>query len=283
MNIILVDASYTTFHRFFATYRWMSFAHKEHFKQYKDDNKYDWSKDEIFMKTYEKQYLESIKKVVKDKIKGKDFKDSLLIFCQDSPQSELWRHEYIDCYKGKRVDQSEKVNLKPTFSYTYKTLIPKLVKENKNIHSLMIPKIEGDDVIAIISKYIRRNKPNYTQFVVSGDQDFLQLGYPNLYFADYKKKELKNLTRDEAKIALLQKIVSGDCSDNIPSIFVEKISNKLKKELREDSDKLLNYINSNKKVRKQFKTNRRIISFKYIPKEYQKIVYKEFKKILKDK
>lgn len=272
MNVILVDASYTTFHRFFATYRWMSFAHKEHFKKYKDDNKYDWSKDELFMKTYEKQYLESIKKVVKSKIKGKDFKDSIVIFCQDSPQAELWRHEYIDCYKGKRADQSEKVNLKPTFSYTYNKIIPNLVKENKNIYSLMIPKIEGDDVIAIISKYIRRKKPNYTQFVVSGDQDFLQLGYPNLYFADYKKKELLNLTRQQAKDALLQKIISGDCSDNIPSIFVEKISNKEKKELKENKDKLKIYINSNKKVKKQFQTNKKIISFKYIPKEYQKIV-----------
>ena len=170
--------------------------------------------------------------------------------------------------------------MKPTFSYTYKTLIPKLVKENKNIHSLMVPKIEGDDVIAIISKYIRRKKSNYTQFVVSGDQDFLQLGYPNLYFADYKKKELLNLTREQAKEALLQKIISGDCSDNIPSIFVEKISNKEKKDLRENKEKLKKYINSNKKVKKQFKTNKKIISFKYIPKEYQKIVLHKIKDII---
>ena len=35
-NIILIDTSYTTFHRFFATIRWFSFANKDEFKLYKD-------------------------------------------------------------------------------------------------------------------------------------------------------------------------------------------------------------------------------------------------------
>ena len=42
-NIILVDTSYTTFHRFFATMRWFSLAEAEIYKQHKDDPTYDWS------------------------------------------------------------------------------------------------------------------------------------------------------------------------------------------------------------------------------------------------
>ena len=47
-DVILVDSSYTTFYRFFATMRWFSLAKKEIYKEHKDDNKYDWSKNEIF-------------------------------------------------------------------------------------------------------------------------------------------------------------------------------------------------------------------------------------------
>ena len=32
-NIILVDTSYTNFHRFYATLRWYSFAHKDEYKE----------------------------------------------------------------------------------------------------------------------------------------------------------------------------------------------------------------------------------------------------------
>ena len=274
-NIILVDTSYTSFHRFFATLRWFSLANKDIYKEHKEDTNYDWSKNDIFIEKYEKMYLESIKKLVKPKV----FNKSTIIFCMDSPQEELWRHEYIECYKGNRTDLTKKANFKPTFDYTYKKIIPKLIKED-NIFSIMIKKIEGDDVIAIASKYIRTKYPNKKVYIVSGDKDFYQLGYPNLYFADYKKKELLNFTRKEAKNELLLKIINGDCSDNIPSIFVEKISNKMKKELREDKEKLKNYINENPTVRKQYKINKRIISFKYIPKKYQKIALTEIKQIL---
>ena len=36
-NIILVDTSYTNFHRFYATLRWYSFAHKDEYKKNTDD------------------------------------------------------------------------------------------------------------------------------------------------------------------------------------------------------------------------------------------------------
>ena len=32
-NIILVDTSYTNFHRFYATLRWYSFANKDEYKE----------------------------------------------------------------------------------------------------------------------------------------------------------------------------------------------------------------------------------------------------------
>jgi len=276
-NIILVDTSYTNFHRFYATLRWYSFAHKEEYKEkIKNNKEYDFTKDKIFIEKYEKMYIESLKKLVGNKV----FKDSVIIYCEDSPQKSIWRNELIKCYKGTREDHGKKINIIPVFRYTYRTIIPKLLKENKNIHKILVNRMEGDDVIAVCSKYIRKKYPDKKVYVVSGDKDFYQLGYPNLYFADYKKKDYLNLTRNQAKEELRLKIINGDCSDNIKPILINiKISKSEKNKILNDKKAMIKYLNENKKIRKRYILNRKLISFKYIPYEYQKIVLKIVKNI----
>ncbi len=277
-TVILVDTSYTTFHRFFATLRWFSFANKDLYKEHKDDTTFDWSTEPIFIEKYTKMYLESIINLVSKSV----YKNSILIFCQDAPSDTLWRHEFAECYKGNRVDLSEKHNFKPTFAYTYDSLIPRLVAENKNIHSLKVPKMEADDLIALATRYIRHKRPNHTVYIISGDNDFLQLGYKNLYIADYKKKELIHLSREEAREALRKKIVSGDCSDNIPSIFItkgsdEKINNKTKQLVKESKEEMKKFLAENEASRHQYEKNKKVISFRYIPHHFRKPVYKAIK------
>jgi 5'-3' exonuclease len=276
-NILLVDTSYTTFHRFFATIRWFSFANKDVFKEHKDDNKFDWSLEPTFIEKYTKMYLESIINLVSKKI----FNDSIVIFCQDAPSETLWRHEIAECYKGNRLDLSEKYNFKPTFKYTFDILIPKLIKENKNIHSLLIPRMEADDLIALATKFIKYKRPNKTTYIISGDNDFLQLGHDKLYIADYKKDYLIHLTKEEAREALRQKIVSGDCSDNIPSIFKDqKINNKTKKLVKEDKKEMKTFLKENSMANNQYNINKRMISFRYILKHFRKPVYKSINKLI---
>ena len=279
MNIILVDTSYTTFHRFFAALRWFSFSKKEIFKEHKDDNKFDWFTIKEFADMYKKMYLKAIIDLVGNDI----FKSSQLIFCMDAPQETLWRHELSSqCYKGNRVDLTEKHNYKPTFKYTYDVLIPELIKNYKNIHSILIPKMEADDLIALATRYIRYKRPNHMIYLVSGDNDFLQLGYDNLYIADYKKKEMIHLTTTEAKEALRQKIVTGDCSDNIPSIFPSDLkNNKLKKAVKESKEEMKQFLKDNIEAKKLYEHNKKLISFKYIPKHFRKPVYKIINKIVK--
>jgi 5'-3' exonuclease len=206
------------------------------------------------------------------------FNNGIVIFCQDAPSDTLWRHEFAECYKGNRIDLSEKYNFKPTFKYTYDTLIPKLIKENKNIHSLLIPRMEADDLIALATKYIKYKRTTYITYIISGDNDFLQLGHDKLYIADYKKDNLIHLTKEEAREALRQKIVSGDCSDNIPSIFIDqKINNKTKKLVKENKDEMKKFLAENDKSKSQYLKNKKMISFKYIPKKFRKQVYKKIK------
>ena len=268
-NLILVDASYTSFYRFFATLRWFSMNQPDFYKEKKDDVKYDWSENQIFIEKYEKMYLESIKKL----IGNKEYKNSKLIFCLDSPKETIWRSKLVDNYKGDRFDMSLKNNFKPTFKITYEKIIPKLIKENENkIYSLRLDKLEADDIIAIISRKYQTEKPDMKIYIVSGDKDFLQLGRNNLFFIDYKSKKLLSLSEDEAKEALKLKILTGDCSDNICPIFPKDrkiLSLKKRKEIIENNDELISYLNENPDIKKKYELNQKLINFDYIPKKLQ--------------
>jgi len=278
-RLILVDTSYTSFYRFFATIRWFSFAEKEMWKMVKDDREYDWSLNETFIEKYKKMYLDSIIKLI-----GKrNYKKSLVIFCLDSKQSTLWRNKIMKNYKGSRTDLSKKRNFKTTFNITYKTLIPSIVKNNDNIFCVKVGTAEADDVIAVITKYFQNNNPDLPIDIISGDEDFKQLGRDNVTFHDYrKKKKAIQLSLEQAKDNLNKKIICGDNSDNIKCIFTKamKISNKLKKEMISDNNKLNEFLQNNQVALDNFNINKRMIDFNEIPKSITDKIMKKSKKIL---
>jgi hypothetical protein len=263
MNIILVDSSYTTFYRFFATLRWYSFAHKD---EYKNNNnpEYDWSSDNLFMEKYEKMYLSSIEKLFGPKI----INNSKIIFCLDSPRKNLWRMKIHPEYKT-RHDLSLKYNFKNVFNYTYSKLIPNLL--NHNIFSIIIDTIEADDIIGTICLH-----SNLNINIVSGDKDFHQLG-ENVHIYNYNKPK-HNFTNDEAKKNLLHKLLFGDKSDKIESIFPKKFRNR--KQYFEDPKKLNELLENNKEIKDKFIFNKLMIDFSMIPNNLVKKILKKFEEII---
>jgi len=268
-NLILVDTSYTLFYRYFATLRWMSLAHSEVYKENINNVEYNWLENEIFIDKYEKLYLPSIEKLLGKKI----FKDSNIIFCMDTPKEQVWRTELKCDYKGDRFDMSKKTNFIPTFKYTYNKIIPDILK-NKNMFKIRINKLEADDVIATICKYFENNETNI--YLISGDEDFLQLGRKNLYFINFKTKKSKELSIEEAKIALHKKILLGDKSDCIKSIFPKKFPLKIKKSLVESIDTFNEFIKTNKEIETKFIENTKLINFNSIPLELRNLIINEF-------
>lgn len=275
--IILVDASYTSFYRFFATIRWFSFAYPEEFKELKNDTTYDWKTNKIFIEKYEKMYLDSIIKLVKKKT----WNNSSVLFCMDSPKVDLWRTQLHCDYKKGRADLSLKHDFKPTFNYTYNTMIPKFIEKNSNIKSFRVEKMEADDLIAIICMELKNKFPNRSVYLVSGDEDFLQLGRPNLTFINYKTKKPFVLSEEEANKSLNDKFINGDVSDCIPSIF-PKGKKIRKKEILESNEKLNEYLELNPDAKKQYEFNKKMIDFKNIPKTYYNKVSKLFEKLYTD-
>jgi len=285
MTLILVDASYNSFYRFFATMRWYSFAHKNEFKKVKDDPKYDWSSNDIFREKYEKMYFDSIEKLLTKKV----IENSIVIFCEDVEQSTLWRHKLIlskednKQYKGERPDLKSKYNFTQIFKDTYKKLIPKIIKEkNFPVYQLKFDETEADDIIAIICLYFKERDRNKDIIIVSGDDDFTQLGRTNVSILDYRKKMLKTYDENECKEKLRLKIIMGDKSDNIPSIFPKsrkEVSLKQRNIIKESKEEMKTFLKNNKEIRERYELNEKLINFRKIPKRIQIPVIKKIKKL----
>lgn len=282
-KVVLIDTSYMAFYRFFAVLRWYQFAHKEDYKKTQEIKNYDWANNETFTSKYNKMFLESIEKT----LKKKTLKESLLVFCCDSQRTKLWRKKIYPEYKDGRADLSEKNNFKTVFKYTYKKLIPKIIKQNKYpTYMFKLSKLEADDLIAIISKELVRKNKDVDITILSGDDDFTQLLNKNIKIIDFRKKKFKEMTQNESKKLLYQKILKGDCSDNIPSVFPKDrkiVSLKKRNEVMDDVNALEPFLNSNpeikEEIKKQFKINQKLIDFNFIPK---KIVNKVLDKIKVD-
>jgi 5'-3' exonuclease len=197
-SIILIDTSYTNFYRFYATIRWYSFAFADNFKQ-ENTNEYDWSTNTIFMEKFEKMYLSSIINIVSKDI----FDNSIIIFCMDSDLNTLWKTKKYADYKYKRKMIIKKYNYINVFKYTFDIIIPNLIKNNNNIYHIKINKLEADDIIGCICIYLKNTENNI--YIISNDNDLLQLGRNNIYFFNYKLKKITSITEEEASLILKKK------------------------------------------------------------------------------
>jgi len=287
MKLILVDASYNSFYRFFATLRWYQFAEKDDYKNnIKDNPKYDFFKNKKFMDKYRKMYLDGIERFIPNMDD-----EAILFFCLDVKQSTLWRHKLIqdsevkekDEYKGERPDLGSKYNLDPIFNYTYQKMLQEFKKEKKYpIEILKFPKTESDDIIAIISQELEKQNDDLEVIIVSGDDDFTQLLRDNVSILDFRTKKFKVKSKEDSQEKLRLKIINGDKSDNIRSIFPKsrkEVSLKTRKLVKESIEEMQTFLEENEDARKRFELNEKLIDFRMIPKVIKEPVIEKFKKL----
>lgn len=272
-TIILIDTSYVCYYRFFATLNWFKLANKEIYENIESKEKYDWSKDEIFMKTYKKMFYQSIEKLLKKKVLA----ESNLIFCCDPGNCNLWRKNIYDNYKGTRQNVSLKHNLYPVFNKTLDEIIPELISNNNDINLVKIQTIEADDIIAsFCKKYGGENDI----IILSADDDFTQLLNKNVKIIDFRKKKFREITKEESQKLLIEKIINGDKSDNISSIFSKRCKKELKNKLINDENELLKYLSDNPDSKIQYEINKQLIDFDSIPSEIKSKINQEIEQVI---
>ena len=249
-KVMLIDSSYYNFYRFYATVSWYNYSQD----RVRDAQGLSWLENKIFMATFEKMWFKTIKNLCKNfNIQSND-----IIFARDG--HDIWRYKIYPEYKANRAGIENNDLYSPCLIFKH---------VNKYFHSqvtgsrvLLFNKAEADDVIAVTTRYIRSITPDKKVIIITGDYDFIQLSEPRVEI--YQLKGLRKFIVDDPRVALLTKILAGDPSDNIPPAF-KRCGKITAKKLAKDPIELDKALMTHGRI--QYKLNRLLIDFDYIPKE----------------
>ena len=151
--------------------------------------------------------LYSIRKLIRN------FNPDRVIYCKESYDGN-WRKSIYPEYKANRAAarESSVVDMGKFFEVNNNFVLG-LERCMKQAQFLTVPHLEADDLIALTVM----TQPNWDITLVSTDKDFYQLhSFKNFHQWDPIKEEYIQIINPEA--ALLEKVVRGDRSDNIPSL-----------------------------------------------------------------
>ena len=208
-NFILIDGSYYCFYRYFAIHNWFKLARKEVELTNPSENA-------EFVDKFRKTFVSKIQEIPK-KLK---IESPIMIVAKDCSRVDIWRNDVYDQYKATRVYDDSFMG-GPFFAMAY--------AENDNLFTkagvkamLYHPRLEADDCVAITTKHILEKYPDAHVTIITSDTDYLQLAGPRVDLFSLKFKRVnteKNSTPGNPERDLFCKIVQGDKSDNIPSVF----------------------------------------------------------------
>ena len=130
------------------------------------------------------------------------------------------------------------------------------------------PHLEADDCIAISVKHILNKYPESTIYIITSDKDYLQLAEPriHLYNLAFKKLTEQKSSTNDPKCDLFCKIVMGDPSDNIASVF-PKCGPKTALKYYENKELFQGKLNSSEEFKKKYELNSTLVDFNNIPQE----------------
>jgi 5'-3' exonuclease len=253
---IFIDGSYFCFYRYHSLLNWWKNAFPEELDVLKDPYQ-----NEIFVQKFKKIFVETIKNLQKKLEISKDVKPIIMIG-KDCKRSEIWRNELFPNYKGTRGMDSTFMG-GPFFKMVY--------EEQLFIHGgatsiLKHPKLEADDCIALSVKHVLALKPDCEIYIITSDKDYLQLSGPqvHLYNLAYKKLTDQKSCTGTPDCDLFCKIVTGDISDNIPSVF-PKCGPKTALKYYENRQLFEKKLGESEAYQKQYELNKKIIDFNGIP------------------
>jgi len=278
---LFIDLSYYIFYRYYAYFQWYEKAHniKIDEKNIKDIT------SDIKVQNHFKELV--IKKINELKKKYK-VKNNIFIL-KDCDRKTIWRNDEINDYKAGRIRNN--------FVGQFYGMGIKEVVNNGNYQILSYDCLEADDLGYLsVCEILKVKDYDKNINIITNDNDYLQLlkYSDNISIINLKSKDISERNSyDSIEIFLQMKILNGDESDNIKSIFIidnnkiKKIHNSLTgKEVRLTKALILDiasnkngsfdiYIKNNKSqlgLYDNYKKNQKLIDFEYIPSIYNGII-----------
>lgn len=250
-TFIFVDGSYFCFYRYYALINWWKNA-------YPDEELNNPIENTIFVEKFKKLFIENLERIPK-KLKLDKKINPIIIVGKDCKREKIWRNSIYPQYKATRL-QDEKFMGGPFFKMAYED---KLFQQGGVKAILQHPELEGDDCIALSVKYIIQKYSKCQIYIITSDKDYLQLASDNIYIYNLAYKNISE-SMINALHELELKIIMGDVSDNIPSVF-PKCGPKTAKKCIEDPNYFKNKMANNKEYYNQYELNKKLICFDFIP------------------
>ena len=256
-TFIFVDGSYYCFYRYFALQQWWRNAYPEE----PLDNPYE---NEKFVDKFKKTFVDNLEQIPKKLKIHKDPVKPVLIVGKDCKREHIWRNDLFKDYKANRANGPEDGFMGgPFFKMAYEE---ELFQKGGAKAILKHPRLEADDCIALSVKYLVKKYPQCRIFIITSDRDYLQLNAHNvhLYTLTYKNLADGKTATGNAEDDLKIKILMGDTSDNIPSVF-PKCGLKTAQKCIEDEEFFKKKMNINQLYYAQYELNEKLVSFDKIP------------------
>jgi 5'-3' exonuclease len=257
-TFIFVDGSYYNFYRYFALLQWWKIS-------YPDEPLDDPYQNEKFVEKFKKTFVDNLLQMPK-KLKINKNINPIMILGKDCKRENIWRNELFPKYKGTRANGSEDGFMGgPFFKMAYQD---ELFQKGGVKAILKHPKLEADDCIAISVKHLLNKYPECHIYIITSDRDYLQLNAHNvdLYNLAYKNIAENKSSTGNSKDDLEIKIIMGDISDNIPSVF-PKCGPKTAQKCIEDPEFFKKKMADNSDYYKQYELNKKLVDFNNIPQE----------------
>lgn len=212
--ILIIDLSYFVFHRYYATKSYVKISQQSESISISFD-------DSTFTDMFITGFRRDLKKIV-NKFGARE-----IYFAKDCARSEIWRNHIYSEYKSRKQLSDfdgrafEKVydELIPELKEVYKTHRFRRSIRNIPLYTISHATCEADDICAVLCKKIFGGTQ---KTVITGDHDYLQLVDDTTAIYDMKFRPLESKSIGCAREDLLLKILTGDKSDNIPSICSKK-------------------------------------------------------------
>lgn len=279
-NLLLIDGSFFCFYRYGATCVWFC----KHTKKGVEEDCH--VENEEFMKYYNSQFNSCIENI------KKRFKNCDILWVADTPQTDIWRHEHVEGYKGNRGVMNPFISA--IIKHCYDNLIPK----NRLIK---IDTAEADDCIGIISKY-EANKWDIVGgsgedidikrkiYIISGDSDLFQLVGENVKVINPINNKMLECSEVCMKIGkekvilnateyIKMKVLVGDKTDNITPIY-KGCGTTMALKLIRDPVLFKKEVLNNADRNAIYERNRTLIDFDYIPRNIGEVILKKYLEIM---